>query len=98
MGHLGGLDGLLEALGGHLGSLEGDLGDLEGHMGPRRLPKAKILILHWLLDGFWSELGNNWLGLGAIWRVWRAILGGFGGHRGGLQGDFGRSDGPSWKS
>ena len=51
-------------------------------LGRRRLPRAKILILHLFVDGCWPELGDNWLGLGAIWRVWRAILGGLGGHLG----------------
>ena len=40
MGHPGGLEGLLEALGDHLGSLEGDLGDLEGHLGAKKAAKG----------------------------------------------------------
>ena len=43
MGHLGGLEGLLEALGGHLGSLEGYLGDLEGHLGAKKAAKGQNL-------------------------------------------------------
>ena len=43
MGHLGGLEGLLEALGGHLGSLEGDLGDLEGHLGAKKAANGQNL-------------------------------------------------------
>ena len=98
MGHLGGLEGLLEALRDHLGVLKEISEILRAILGRRRLPRAKTLSLQWFFVGFWSELGHNWLGLGAIGRVWRAILGGLGGHLGGLGGHFGRSGGPSWKS
>ena len=53
MGHLGGPDGLLEALGDHLGSLEGYLGDLEGHLGAKKAAKGQnldfALVFAWFL-------------------------------------------------
>ena len=42
-------------------------------LGLRRQPRAKISFLRWFLVGFWSELGDYWLGLGAIWRSERTV-------------------------
>ena len=43
VGHFGGPEGRLEAVGDHLGSLEGYLRDLEGHLGAKKAAKGKNL-------------------------------------------------------
>ena len=96
VGHFGGPEGRLEAVGDRLGSLEGYLRDLEGHLGAKKAAKGQNHDFALVFGCFLSELGDNWLGLGANWRVWKAILGGVGGHLGGPEGHVGRSVGPFW--
>ena len=77
MGHLGGLEGLLEGLGDHLGSLGGYLGDLEGHLGAKKgfriLPtRGKWVSLDEVAQKrakkFWTSAGKGWHGGGKCWQ------------------------------
>ena len=109
-GHLGGLEGLLEARGGHLGSLEGYLGDLEGHLGAKKAAKGQNLdfatvfcmvfgpslrTIGWVLEPSGGSGRPSWVIFGAILVVWRSTLAGLVGHLGGLEGLLEALGGPS---
>ena len=84
VGHFGGLEGRLEAVGDHLGSLEGYLRDLEGHLGAKKAAKGQnldfALVFAWFLVRAWGHLAGSWR------------------HLEGLEGHLGRFWGPSWWS